>query len=176
MPAQPEWLLHVPEIRALLEELGFPVIDRAMVESLFGLHRRRAIEMMHRFGGFQTGKTFLIDRLKLVEELKAIEAGEAFRVEGLRRRRLRQHLDEFRDLQKARRIPIPAGREAEETRVSSLVHGVVLRRGSLHIEFTGTEDLLAKLYQLGRAASHDYESFRAASEGADPSDRRQVLC
>ena len=140
----------------------FPVIDRAMVESLFCLRRRRAIELMHRFDGFQTGKTFLIDRLKLIEELKASEAGASFNAEVHRRQRLRQHLDEYRNLQKARRIPVSAGQEAEETRVSTLVHEVVLHCGSLHIELSGTEDLLAKFDQLGRAAANDDESFRVA--------------
>jgi hypothetical protein len=40
VPAQPEWLLHVPAIGRVLEALDFPVLDRAMVEQLFRLRRR----------------------------------------------------------------------------------------------------------------------------------------
>ena len=51
MPAKPLWLLHVPEIVSQLESFNVPVLDRAMIERLFGLGRRRAIELLHRFGG-----------------------------------------------------------------------------------------------------------------------------
>src|SRR4029077_8723306 len=44
MPAKAPWLLRIPEIAAMLEILDVPVVDRAMVERLFGLRRRRAIE------------------------------------------------------------------------------------------------------------------------------------
>ena len=37
MPAKAPWLLHLPEIVAQLEVFDVPVVDRAMVESVFGL-------------------------------------------------------------------------------------------------------------------------------------------
>jgi hypothetical protein len=46
MPAKPEWLLRLPEIRAELEHLEVPVVDRSGVERIFGLKRRRAIELL----------------------------------------------------------------------------------------------------------------------------------
>ena len=51
MPAKAMWLLQIPEILSQLETFDVPVVDRAIVERLFGLRRRRAIELMHRFGG-----------------------------------------------------------------------------------------------------------------------------
>jgi hypothetical protein len=45
MPAKPEWLLRLPDIRAELEHLDVPVVDRAGIERIFGLRRRRAIEL-----------------------------------------------------------------------------------------------------------------------------------
>jgi hypothetical protein len=62
-----EWLLRVPEIRAELAAIETPVVDRSMVEQLFRLKRRRSIELMHQLGGFQSGRTFLIDRLQLLQ-------------------------------------------------------------------------------------------------------------
>jgi hypothetical protein len=38
--------------------------------------------------------------------------------------------------------------------------------GHLHIEFSGTEDLLTKLFELSQAAANDFDRFRAASEPA----------
>ena len=58
MPAKAQWLLQIPEIVSLLETFEVPVVDRAIIERLFGLRRRRAIELLHRFGGYQAGRTF----------------------------------------------------------------------------------------------------------------------
>ena len=66
MPAKPEWLLRLPEIRAELEHLDVAIVDRAGIERIFGVRRRRAIELMHQFGGYQTGRTFLLDRVRLL--------------------------------------------------------------------------------------------------------------
>ena len=67
MPARPSWLLHIPEILEQLELFKVPVVDRAIIEMVFGLGRRQAIELLHRFGGYQAGRTFLIDRRLLIE-------------------------------------------------------------------------------------------------------------
>jgi hypothetical protein len=64
-----EWLLRVPQIREDLAAIETPVVDRSMVEQLFRLKRRRSIELMHQLGGFQSGRTFLIDRLQLLQKL-----------------------------------------------------------------------------------------------------------
>jgi len=51
-------------------------------------------------------------------------------------------------------------------RMSELSSGVELEPGHLHIQFSGTEDLLAKLYELSQAANNDFGRFRAAAEPA----------
>ena len=81
MPAKALWLLQIPEIVSLLETFDVPVVDRAIIERLFGLRRRRAIELLHRFGGFQAGRTFLVDRRLLIEHLRRLAEGEEFQRE-----------------------------------------------------------------------------------------------
>jgi hypothetical protein len=44
MPAKACWLLHVPEIIEQLELFKVPVVDRAIIEVVFALGRRQAIE------------------------------------------------------------------------------------------------------------------------------------
>src|SRR5450755_2926679 len=88
MPAKPEWLLRLPEIRAELEHLCVPVVDRASIERIFGLRRRRAIELMHQFGGYQTGCAFLLDRARLLEALQSLESKDDYTAERRRRERL----------------------------------------------------------------------------------------
>src|ERR1022692_2100735 len=65
MPAKAQWLLRVPEILAELAALDVPVLDRAVCERLFRLRRRRTIDLIRCFGGYQAGRTFLVDRPKL---------------------------------------------------------------------------------------------------------------
>ena len=59
MPNKPSWLLRVNDILADLsrpELTSLPFLSRAAIETLFGLKRRQAIQIMHAIGGFQIGK------------------------------------------------------------------------------------------------------------------------
>jgi hypothetical protein len=56
-------------------------VDRAILEKVLRIERRTAIRLMNRFGGFQTGKTFLIDRLQLIEQLEQLDRGDDVTVE-----------------------------------------------------------------------------------------------
>src|SRR5664280_3926298 len=107
MPAKPEWLLRLPEIRAELEHLDVPVVDRAGIERLSGLRRRRAIELMHEFGGYQAGRTFLLDRVRLLEALQSLESREDYTAEKRRRERLRDVVEASREHMLATRVRIP---------------------------------------------------------------------
>src|SRR5438309_5732785 len=96
MPAKPKWLLRIPEIIEHLRQLTAPVVDRSVIESLFRLRRRQAIELMHEFGGYQAGRTFLIDRLQLVSALEARHNGDDFTQEAGRRERLNAGIAQLR--------------------------------------------------------------------------------
>jgi len=163
MPAKPAWLLHIPEIVAQLDAFDVPVVDRAIVERLFGLRRRRAIELLHRFGGYQAGRTFLIERRLFIDHLRRLSEGEEFDEEVRRKRRLGDAVDELRRSQAAAQVVIPVRAEFAR-RVSELPAGVELRPGRLSVDFSGAEDLLSKLYELSQAAARDFDRFRAAAE------------
>lgn len=164
MPAKPAWLLHLSEIVEQLEVFDVPVVDRAIVERVFGLHRRRAIELLHRFGGYQAGRTFLIDRRLLIGHLRGLIEGEEFQREKCRKERLVGTIDQLQRYHAASRVKIPRPLD-DDRMMASLSSGIVLEHGHLHIEFAGTEELLAKLYELSQAASNDFDRFR---EAADP--------
>src|SRR3954464_8831364 len=106
MPARALWLLQIPDILAMLETLELPVVDRSVIERLFGLRRRRAIELLHRFGGYQAGRTFLVDRRLLIEHLRRLADGEEFQRETGRKERLDHTLDQLRRQQSAARVKI----------------------------------------------------------------------
>jgi len=166
IPANPLWLLQIPEIVSLLETCDVPVVDRAIIERLFGLRRRQAIELLHRFGGYQAGRTFLVDRRLLIEHLRRLADGEKFQQESRRKERLAHAVDQLRRQQTAARVKVPVPPDAFRRKLADLAPGVALEAGHLHIAFSGTEDLLGKLFALSQAASNDFDRFRAAAEPA----------
>ena len=150
MPAKALWLLQIPEIIALLESFEAPVVDRSIIERLFGLRRRRAIELLHRFGGYQSGRTFLVDRHILVDRLRRLANGEEFQQESRRKERLDHTVDQLRRQQIAARVKIAVQPDVFTRKLADLLPGVALEAGHLHIAFSGTEDLLSKLFGSSR--------------------------
>ena len=143
-----------------------PVVDRAGIEHLFGLKRRRAIELMHEFGGYQAGRTFLVDRARLLEVLRSLELREDYSVEKRRRERLGDVVEASREHLMSMRVRIPVRAAAAKASLDRLAPGVLLLPGMLTIEFRRPTELLEKLYWLAQAIAHDFEKF----EGLLPGD------
>jgi len=167
VPAKPSWLLHIPEIRAILAESGLPVVDRGVIQSVFGLGRRQAIELMHRFGGYQAGRTFLVERDRLIAEMDAIGSSDEYQREVTRHEKLTTAVAKLQRERRAKevRFAVPPG--VRETRMATLPESVRLEPGKLEIEFSGSQDLLAKLFALSQAAANDYDRFLNVSDGKE---------
>ena len=165
MPAKAQWLLRVPEILEELRALDVPVVDRAVCERLFRLRRRRAIDLLRGFGGYQAGRTFLIDRPRLVAQLEQIRDSTDFKMEWRRKERLVDTLDSMRRLQAGARVAIPVAAEVMSRRWPDLPAGVGLSPGALHIQFQSSEELLSKLFALAQAIANDYEGFEKRTAG-----------
>jgi hypothetical protein len=134
------------------------------MEELFGVGRRRAISLLHSFEGFQAGKTFLVDRLRLIARLEKIRDGEEFREEHQRRVRFSEDLERTRKLAPGKTIQIAAADDVRDRRLADLPAGIHLRPGELRIEFLGTEDLLRHLFELSQAILNDYKLFQKVIE------------
>ncbi len=159
MPAKAQWLLRVPEILAELSALDVPIVDRAVCERLFRLRRRRAIDLIRFFGGYQSGRTFLLDRPKLIAQLEQIRDSPDFKMEWRRKERLAERLDAMRRLQAGTRVAIAVEPEVLRQRLPDLPEGVGLSPGELYIQFRSSEELLTKLFALAQAIANDYEAF-----------------
>jgi hypothetical protein len=162
MPARPQWLTHTPEIVAELEALDAPVIDRAVLERTFGVRRRRAAQLMRAFGGYQTGRTYLVERLRLIAQLREIASSGAFAFEFRRRERLTEALETARQHRQTAAITIPAPSAAATP--EQLPPGVQLSPGVLKIEFDRPVDLLEKLFQLAQTITANFEWFEASAK------------
>lgn len=166
MPARKTWLLRVAEIREEVNALAVPVLDRAIFERVFRVRRRRAIQLMQYFGGWQTGQAFLVDRSELLRQLEPLEASADYVLERQRRERLFQVLENLRRQRRGSRVTLPVQPERRDEETVDLPAGVELKRGSLKVQFAGAEDLLGKLFQLSQAAANDFDWFRSAAEGS----------
>jgi hypothetical protein len=164
MPVRKTWLLRVGEIREELAALDAPVVDRSVFERLFRVRRRRAVQLMSFFGGFQAGRTYLLGRVDLMRQLEPIEASAEFEVEERRRRRLIDTLEDVRRHRAAAKVVIPL--QPFSGKLAQLPAGVSLAAGALNVEFRGAEDLLSKLYVLAQTAAGDFEAFRKAVDGS----------
>ena len=159
MPAKTQWLSRLPEILKTLASLPCPVLDRSCIEQLFGVGRRRAILLLHSWGGFESGNALFIDRLELIRQLEQIRDGAAFEEERVRRNRLAQDLTLSHTLAPGRKIVISGAEEIRDLRLAGLSPAIHLRPGRLKIEFAGTEELLLHLYELSQAILNDYARF-----------------
>jgi len=156
VPAKSQWLLRIPAIREYLRGMDCPVLDRASCERLFGVRRRRAIELMHFFGGYKAGNTVLLDRQNLIQQLEVLESGPLVEHERQRKARLTEQLDTLHRHRAAASVlirvpPVPK---------DSLPGGVGFSAGRMTLEFGSVQDLLAKLYALAQAAAADFDLFR----------------
>ena len=163
MPAKPTWFLRVPEILDQLRGMeGAPLLDRPCFERLFEVRRRRAHQLMARFGGFQIGRSYLVDRRQVIRMLERVSKGEAFAQESRRKARVVESLEVARRQLAGRRVEIASTPHVE---IVGLPAGVNIEKGLLRVEFRTTEELLKRLFELSQAILADYESFRERIEG-----------
>jgi hypothetical protein len=167
VPAKPRWLLDIPAIIENLERMEMPVVDRAMCERLFGLRRRRTIDLMGSFGGYQTGNAILIDRRALIDRLRNMAETPEVVIEQRRKERLSDHLSELHRFKRAAQVKIAVNPEVKDQRVAGLSPAIQLRGGQLTIAFADVHELLSKLYMLSQAAANDFDTFCTAIEGGN---------
>lgn len=159
MPAKAEWLPRVPEILAELRALEVPVLDRAAIQRLFHFQRRRAIQFLHAEGGYQAGHSFLVDRLRLIAQLEAIQNGDGFHQESRRRMRLEETVKRLRQHAVGARVKILVEPAVLDARMNALPAGIRLKPGSLSVAFHDPQELLQRLFALSQAMANDYECF-----------------
>ena len=143
----------------MLADVSLPVVDRAVIQKLFGLGRRQAIELMHQFRGYKAGKTFLIGREDLIAQLDAICSADDFIREIGRREKLTASLESVRRTRQTEAVRIPVAPDVFDCDMESLGPGVQLQAGKLEIEFADPLDLLGKLFRLSQAVANDYAGF-----------------
>jgi hypothetical protein len=163
-------MARLPQIRAQLEELDSPALDRAMIEELFEISRRSAIRLMASLGKPEPGKAMLVRRSRLLAMLDDLLATRPVQGEIARKRELREKLAALEREAQPRttsitlspinpREPWPAGVTLDAP-------------GALTIRFSSPEELLGAVLALAEDAAGNYESF-AARLAQEPAQGRE---
>jgi hypothetical protein len=166
MPPQASWYLRVPQIVAQLHAPAAPpFLDRPAIEILFQLRRRQAIRLMGACGGYQVGKTYLVDRASLLRFLDRLKQTGVVEEARARRRRVSAALDESANFVAAQQTRIQLNANLRQ-RPADLPPGIeLIAPGKLQISYEGATDLLARVAELAAAAAHDFPRFQQTVEG-----------
>ena len=165
MPNHPTWLEHVPDILDRLQaEETPPLLDRQAIEHLFGVRRRQAIHLLHRFSGYQVGRTFVVSRDAVRAFLEDRQTNGTWEVVNTKKNHVIAFLGEARQALQAPVLALPTKKFSEIT-LDGLPAGIHLKPDQLTIQFQGATDLLEKLFALSQALVNDLDRLEAALAG-----------
>ena len=164
MPDKPLWLDRLPEALRQLEHSTEPWIDRPALESLLGVGRRRAQQLLAPIAIRRVGTSVVASRADLMGHLKRIAAGEEAYYQERRRKQLSAHLAQARE-EWVRQPPVWVDvSEAQRRRVEAhdfdgLPEGVELGPGTITVRFGQPDEALQKLTALAMAIGQNRQAF-----------------
>jgi hypothetical protein len=164
MPDKPLWLARIPEAVQYMEAQVDPWVDRAMLESLLQIGRRRAQQLLSPIATRRVGASIVARREEVIAHLNRIAAGETAFYEGRRRRQLWDQLGRVRE-EWMERPPVLVEVRNEQVRrlasrdIEGLPAGVELAPGRITVRFRKPEEALEKLMALALAIGHNRAAF-----------------
>lgn len=165
MPAKPAWYRKMPNIIEELEKHPLPFVDRSAIESLLGVSRRRAQQIMAPCVVTRVGTNGLADRGALIHHLQQIAEGSEASYEVQRRRKVASFIDGLRRERIERpQLIVEAPTAVVNQEFENLPLGVRLEPGLITVEFEGARQGLEKLLALAMAISNDFDRFERSVE------------
>jgi hypothetical protein len=160
MPYQPSWLNNFDAIRQTLLASPRSFVDRATVQALLGVGRRRAQQILAPCVTERVGANGLAEREAFLRRLEQVAAGEEARGEVERRQRVAHTLAQLRQERIVQpQLPVEAPVAIVNQNWETLPRGVRLEPGRLTIEFEEPPEALEKLLALAMAISNDFDEF-----------------
>jgi len=167
VPAKPGWFSHLDSIIEGLTNLPRPFVDRATVETLLGVGRRRAQQIMAPCITHHVGANGLVDREVLIRHLRALARSEAVSSERVRRKKVAVCIDNLRrDRLERPQVLVEAPVRVVNQQLASLPRGIQLQPGRIVVEFGEPREALEKLLALAMAIGNNYESFAEVAGGS----------
>jgi hypothetical protein len=160
MPDKPTWYGRLEEIIRELDALPYPWVDRATLELILGVGRRRAQQILKPCVTHQVGSNGLADRPALIAHLRTLAAREEAYYEQQRRRRLAGTLAQLRQASLEQpRVLVEAPVSVMSQELANLPEGVELGAGYLTVRFASSQQALEKLLALALAIGNEIEAF-----------------
>ncbi len=148
MPDKPSYLVRLPAILAEARcPKPIPFFRRGDIETLFGLKRRQAIQLMHKVGAIRVSSELAVDQRDLVAWIERVIASPEAAQEEARHLRVIDKIVELKaeTAARSRKIVLPDAPPAP-----GFPQGVTLAPGVLQIEFETGQELLERLFGLAR--------------------------
>ena len=149
-----DWTALIPDALVQLRAMTSHTVYRGTLEQLFCIPRRTAIRLMHEFGGEQAGRTFLLDRQKLIEQLEERIVPEPLYPSQVRRQQ-----------GEAAAFTFPAVPTPERRRTKALPPEVRVGSGQILIQAATLDELCARLWVLLETCQDDREGIEAQLRG-----------
>jgi len=165
VPAKPAWFGNLDGLVARLRSLPRPLIDRATVEGLLGVGRRRAQQIMAPCIAERVGTSGLADRDALIQRLENLARGDEAVSEVTRRRKVAILLERMRQERLDRpQLLVEAPAAVINQELENLPPGVRIDHGRITVDFDDPHQALEKLLALAMAISNDFDAFARASD------------
>jgi hypothetical protein len=160
MPAKPVWYSRINNIIGELQSLPRPFVDRATVEFLLDVGRRRAQQILAPCITDRVGANGLADRETLIAHLRRLADGDSGYYERRRRRKLAEILSQLQNDRLQRpQLLVEAPVEVLTQEFENLPAGVQLEPGTITVTFEQPQQALEKLLALAMAISNDFDRF-----------------
>jgi hypothetical protein len=164
MPAKPAWYSKINDIVRELDVLPRPFVDRATVEFLLGVGRRRAQQIMAPSITDRVGTNGLADRNLLIARLRRLAHGDDAYYEVERRRKVARAIDRLRQERLDQpQLLVEAPVTVVNQELEYLPPGVRLEPGRVTVEFEEPREALEKFLALAMAIGNDFDRFERST-------------
>ncbi len=163
MPDKPTWYGRIPDALQAMETMENPWVDRQALQTLLGVGRRRAQQLMQPLASQVIGRNLLVGRDRLREFLVATAAGQAAGLDHQRRLRFAYQLHQWA---RTPRLPVEAPARIIHQQLASLPSGIELAPRQITITFTTSHEAMEKMLALALAISNDLDGFEEATKSA----------
>jgi hypothetical protein len=165
MPAKPVWYSKLDHSIEELQAQPRSFVDRANVEFLLGVGRRRAQQIMRPCITDRVGANGLADRDLLIAHLRRLARSDDADYELRRRDKLAGVLEQLRkDRLERPQLLIEAPVEILKQELDNLPPGVHVEAGRITVEFVHPQQALEKLLALAIAIGNHYDQFEERAE------------
>jgi hypothetical protein len=160
VPAKPAWYSKVNDVIRELEGLPRPFVDRATLEFVLGVGRRRAQQIMAPCITDRVGTNGLADRDALTMHLRRLAEGDDGYYERQRRHKVAVVLGQLEKERRERpQLLVEAPVQVLRQELEDLPEGVRLEPGRITVTFDQAQQALEKLLALAMAISNDFDRF-----------------